>query len=811
MGRVGFPEEAKGQSDAVTTKACSDVIDEIIQMEGVAIPAHVNLDGSGIFKKVQGISLRQALANEGLLAIEVTDTSYPKPSVYEHLKLSLAEVIGSDSHHPLSAPESRIGDWYTWIKMEKPSCEALRLALHDGVDGTIRCDAEQENPNEVHQRFFLKSLIVRNAYRAGRGQSPLRVDFSPWFSTIIGGRGTGKSTVVNFLRIVLDNKTNMPESIQRDFESFCEIGHRNGGGMLLDNSEIELILIKDGRELKLKWDRNSGKYLEFEKGENGFTISGREISNIKELYPINIFSQKELYELTQEPSTLMELIDKQFNKAQIIEELEGKTSDWMQKRNQIRQIQNQISEEQNLQSEYNSVVAKISAIEEKQNNPILKDYSSGQKINDSLSVAVEGLKNLGDEIMSIENKFPEKLFPTIDSDSLDQVSFSELNQLAPIYDVVKERFYLFKNEFDSFLKAVSDTMESIPWKQTFSELLVAYNQFVQNQDENDLGAESHEQLVIRKEAIETRLSNLASQKDRLVNLEEEAENVFNEIIELKKNLRKKRKETIEQINTRISRIGLGEGANALSLVLEFDPLKDIDNSESEFRNLIRKQGSTFSNDILVKTDGLPSRGLIQRIIGPSEEDVRWELRDQVLTELVQISEEDTKGYSVRFARHIVSLGTNSPEDLDRLRIWVPGDIIKLQLKRGREIRQIETGSAGQRTAAMLSFLMALDDSPLIIDQPEDDLDTRLITDLVVEGVKRLKNSRQIIVVTHNPNVAVNGCAENIVEMQFGGGQITANVYGALQNRESRHAVCEVMEGGKIALDNRYYRISKAIS
>ena len=65
-------------------------------------------------------------------------------------------------------------------------------------------------------------------------------------------------------------------------------------------------------------------------------------------------------------------------------------------------------------------------------------------------------------------------------------------------------------------------------------------------------------------------------------------------------------------------------------------------------------------------------------------------------------------------------------------------------------------------------------------------------------------------VTHNPNIPVNGGAEQIVVMDFANGQIYVRSVGALQERIIRNDVCEIMEGGQKALENRYFRISKAL-
>ena len=111
---------------------------------------------------------------------------------------------------------------------------------------------------------------------------------------------------------------------------------------------------------------------------------------------------------------------------------------------------------------------------------------------------------------------------------------------------------------------------------------------------------------------------------------------------------------------------------------------------------------------------------------------------------------------------------------------------------------------------MLGLLLALNDIPLVIDQPEDDLDTKLISKFVVDGFKKLKQKRQLTIVTHNPNIAVNANSDNIVHMDYVNGQVAVVGNNALQDKAIRSAVCEVMEGGREALDKRYYRISKAL-
>ena len=101
------------------------------------------------------------------------------------------------------------------------------------------------------------------------------------------------------------------------------------------------------------------------------------------------------------------------------------------------------------------------------------------------------------------------------------------------------------------------------------------------------------------------------------------------------------------------------------------------------------------------------------------------------------------------------------DDDDALLEWFPHDLVKVEFRRNRNenFQSLERASAGQKTSSILSFLLSHGDEPLLLDQPEDDLDNALISELVVDQIRNNKSRRQIIVVTHNPNIVVNGDAE----------------------------------------------------
>ena len=102
--------------------------------------------------------------------------------------------------------------------------------------------------------------------------------------------------------------------------------------------------------------------------------------------------------------------------------------------------------------------------------------------------------------------------------------------------------------------------------------------------------------------------------------------------------------------------------------------------------------------------------------------------------------------------------TLSPETLDRIQLWWPTDGLEIEFRaseKGNDFKPIRNGSPGQRTAAVLAFLLSYGTEPMILDQPEDDLDNQLIYDLIVTQLRENKKRRQVIVVTHNANIVVN--------------------------------------------------------
>ncbi|MCX5565654.1 TrlF family AAA-like ATPase [Alcaligenes phenolicus] len=131
---------------------------------------------------------------------------------------------------------------------------------------------------------------------------------------------------------------------------------------------------------------------------------------------------------------------------------------------------------------------------------------------------------------------------------------------------------------------------------------------------------------------------------------------------------------------------------------------------------------------------------------------------------------------------------------------------------------IEQLSPGTRGIVLLLLYLAIDqddDRPLIIDQPEENLDPKSIFDELVDRFKRAKLRRQIIIVTHNANLIVNTDADQVIVATCGphrpGGLPEISYQsGGLENPSIRKQVCEILEGGEQAFKERARRLRVAM-
>ena len=113
-----------------------------------------------------------------------------------------------------------------------------------------------------------------------------------------------------------------------------------------------------------------------------------------------------------------------------------------------------------------------------------------------------------------------------------------------------------------------------------------------------------------------------------------------------------------------------------------------------------------------------------------------------------------------------------------------------------DYRRLDSLSGGQRVSILLSLLLETNDlRPLVIDQPEDELDTRFLSDTVLPALKKLKGRRQIIVATHQANIVVNGDADQVILLEATADHGRVSCAGAIESAPVRDAIVRTLDGG----------------
>ena len=160
--------------------------------------------------------------------------------------------------------------------------------------------------------------------------------------------------------------------------------------------------------------------------------------------------------------------------------------------------------------------------------------------------------------------------------------------------------------------------------------------------------------------------------------------------------------------------------------------------------------------------------------------------------LWKIMDEESKIFASKLKKKITYLECYN-------NIFLPPLEIKIDIS--LDAISLESLSMGQRAIVLLKIILAYDDKPLIIDQPEEDLDNRYIYEQLVPAFREAKKKRQIIIATHNANLTVNTDAEQVIIAKYDKG----NIYyepGSLETPSTKHDIKQILEGGDDAFEKR---------
>ena len=759
LGAVGY-RGSNGDSNGVTTKSIPEVVNEIANRGGISIPAHVDRK-RGLFCQLHGTTLEQALENENIYAAELHDGTYQKPQLYIDKKLQWTEVNGSDTH---SLDEIST---FTWVKMDTPSIDGLELALRDGPASVNKNMAN--NPNR-YADCLMEELEVHQAKYIGRSK-PLNFRFSPFLNTIIGGRGSGKSTLLEFMRLALRRAGDIPDPLKEESHQYFNVG---GDNLLIEDSKISLIYRKGEVRYRLNWSaRADCPSLEEQRDNNWVPCPGE----ITSLFSVHIYSQKQIFELAKDPRALIRVIDDAPEVG--FKALQSRYAELINQYKQIegrqRDLNEKIAQENRLRGEFNDLTRQIEQIEKSGHKEVLQNYRKRRQQLNELDNLESQWKKMSNRILEVRDGITPADFNT--------QHFIDHAQILPIlratnekWQVIQEKLSELTRETESILVDWHVEKDIADWMQALKTDMEQYESLSTELKQQGIEPDRYPQLLVRQKSIQKELDLISEYRARQQQLETEKQEMFEQIEKNRKMLSEKRQEFLTTVLE-----------NNQFVSIEVEPFgEDWDTIESEIRDILQCE-EHFDRDI-EHLKGIYQNGGDKKI----------EKLKKVITS-IRNGEETAKHAS--FANRLRRLPQESVIDLN---LWFPGDNLKITF--GPDHQRIEQGSPGQKTAALLAFILSYGNEPLLLDQPEDDLDNELIYNLIVKQLRKTKSKRQVIIVTHNANIVVNGDAEMVFPLKVAGGETHVRRTSSIQEKEVREAICDILEGGRQAFEQRYRRI-----
>ncbi|WP_244505789.1 TrlF family AAA-like ATPase, partial [Escherichia coli] len=654
LGAVRY-RGTKGKSDGCSECSAVEVIDEIARSGGLAIPAHVD-QASGLFTVCTGNTLEQVLDNKCVFAMEVTDLAKAKPQLYIGKNLNWAEILGTDSHHPSGTGNQRYpGSHFTWVKMSEPSYDGLRLALVDGALSLKRSDNFTGDPN-IHGQLAIESIVVDDAKYLGRGQS-LTCQLNPWLNTIIGGRGTGKSTSLEFLRIALKRKGEIPKSLEKEFTKYSQTSKdRQDEGLLKDSTKITVGFRKDGGRFRITWSNTDDIYSIEEETAPGVWCASE--GDIAQRFPVRIYSQKQIFELAKHPQALLQVVDDapEVNHRDWQLKWDELVSKYLSLRAQEREVQAGLQEESVTKGQLEDVKRKLYVFEKAGHADVLKAYQLRQNQSKAMDSWVTTWEDSAEQVRDISGS----LLPAeLDLQYFDIGNADDKELFDTIKDI-RATFEKLQTEMNSIAQRIDDVKNS--WNQTRSDLGISkritaasheYNALLGQLSAADAGDPSaYGVLVKQRQDFEDKLKGFDKKRETLAQHQKSAEEYLVKLHEHRALITKLREDFLKDTL-------VGNSYVQINVI----PFGNKITVEEEFRNLIGRSGGGFDRDIGV-VDG--DEGLLAYLTQDQSNTMDDKI-EKIKSSLLAIHENDTMAVESCKDRRFVSLIQGlTPEQIDRI-------------------------------------------------------------------------------------------------------------------------------------------------
>lgn len=685
---------------------------------------------------------------------------------------------------------STLGQHATWVKWAKPTAEAIRQA----------CLAHESRISHVPPAMP-NVWISRVAVSNSKFMSRVDVALNPQYTALIGGRGTGKSTVLDYLRWALCDQP--ARATEDDEVADPRVRQRKLVEATLKpyDAHVEVHCVINGITHVVRRHASNGT-IQLKVGEGQFEMATE--AAIQSLLPIQAYSQKQLSSVSIRVDELLRFVTSPIQRE--LDEIGRKQQEVV---GRLRENYGTLQRYRDLSAEIERGDLRIRSLAEQAQS--LRDGLAG--ISEADRQILDG-KAGHDDLRSAQTSWiqyvevaQENLTGFLNSldSSLDDIV---LPASAP-EDLSVEANALLTATRDA-LTRLRSTISRL--ETDFKALSVEGGALLVSSDALSAKLTEYDEIY---RAVKDRSSAHEAKLAELANLEEQ-QRTSRELVQRQRTDRDSLGKPSEKHNELRAELAAARNERTSALKAECDALatssdglicatlsanRGFDAVQTKFKALI-----AGSNVRANKIDNF-----FEELAKESDPAVTWEtvleeLESLTLLEIdAEISSEQTPtlsrlGFTVADQKRFIPKLT--PDG------WLDVSLAELadfpdfeyRAKEGEYI-PFDSASAGQQASALLGTLLSQGGTPLIIDQPEDDLDSDTVQQ-IVSKIWLSKNRRQLVFSSHNANLVVNGDADLVLVCAYltAGDQSAGHIkeQGAIDVAAVRDEITSVMEGGERA-------------
>jgi ABC-type lipoprotein export system ATPase subunit len=761
----GILKDMRGREDAIGVWFDEALRIIVKEFNGIAIAAHA--DGEkGFLKTIDQGQLRiEIYKDENLLAMELVDLA--KLSKYlggkeKNYDRVMPCIQGSDAHRV-----EDIGSRSSLIKTQHIGTKGLRHAFNSPTTrisfSSIRKD--------IHYPY-IKGIKLDRGFLADQ-----TFEFNKNFNCLLGGTGSGKSTVIEFLRFAFDQISD-DEEVKKD--STGKLTDLAGIGTTINVSFID----RDGEEYLLS--------RVFDGYENPIRIRTRNSiapvdMNIRDRFPVHAYSQGEALSIARNRRAQLDLIDKHLtielrnHQHQISE-----TYSFLNAQTEgLINLESIIRDRSSYQHDLSLYIEKINELNDELNK--IKELQqstavmSHQLWNEEKTYLV-GLVNSIDKTRSnIKSSFEKMDLPTLDVPFPEKETPNK-NVVDKCKGYASELTELKSSTLETILRGLDEIETKI--KKDASLWRTEYDKH--NKEYGELTA-GHNGLKTKE--LNDQIESLGRKKfdtQAKLNSIDLAEKEYNRLIKI-------RNEYIATIKDKKTRIATSRERK----------VKEIIKNVPRLRIVLRPNANRDDYKALLQ-ESVSMKGSNQK--QNTIETICREIDPFQLAELVRANNYmliDNKTQIGNWAQKIVEQLRADPSLTYKIEAIPTDDYLEISLDVGNDnFRPLEKLSTGQKATVIVSLSLVEGSSPILFDQPEDALYSPFIVENIVQLVKASKDKRQFIFATHNPNIAVGPDLDLGIVLEGSSNETSIKAAGGMDDTETNRLVVLYLEGGEKAIRER---------